>query len=139
MLNKVILIGNTGQEPESKTLESGAKIAKISLATSENWKDKNDEWQSETEWHNVVGWNNAASAIERLQKGDKVYIEGKIKTRKYDTPDGQTKYITEIVAHTIRRINKRENDQSSESTITNYPKPAQATSIQPQPDDDLPF
>src|SRR6202162_5845299 len=98
--NKVILIGNLGKAPEVKFTPSGTPVAKIALATNERFKDKNDEWQDRTEWHNVVLWQRLAEiAGEYLKKGGKVYIEGRLQTRSWDDKQtNQKKYMTEVVA-----------------------------------------
>ena len=109
MINKVTLIGNLGSDPEVRHLESGAVVAKFSLATNESYKDKAGEWQTQTEWHNVIMWRNLAERAERdLKKGKLVFVEGKLTHRKYEK-DGQTRYITEVVANTYRLLEKREN------------------------------
>jgi single-strand DNA-binding protein len=101
-LNKVILIGNVGSDPEIRAVGSGARVAQFSLATSRNWKDKNGQPQEKTEWHRVVVWENAGTSglfgvIEKyVKKGERVYVEGEIEYRTYDDKDGNTRYITEI-------------------------------------------
>lgn len=97
-INKVILVGNVGAEPEIRTMQSGDKVANLSIATSERWKDKNTGEQKEkTEWHRVVVFGGAAGVVENyVKKGSKLYIEGKIQTRSWEK-DGQKKYSTEIV------------------------------------------
>jgi len=99
-VNKVILIGNLGKDPEVKFTPSGTPVAKITLATNERFKDKSGEWQDRTEWHNVVLWQRLAEiAGEYLKKGGKVYIEGRLQTRSWDDKtSGQKKYMTEVVA-----------------------------------------
>jgi single-strand DNA-binding protein len=99
-VNKVILIGNLGKDPEVKYTPSGTPVAKIALATNERFKDKNGEWQDRTEWHNVVLWQRLAEiAGEYLKKGGKVYIEGRLQTRSWDDKQtNQKKYMTEVVA-----------------------------------------
>jgi len=100
-MNKVILIGNVGQDPEIRVIPSGAKVCKISVATTENYKDKNGEWQDVTEWHRVVLWDYLADRAEKfLKKGSKVCIEGKNKTSKYEK-DGVTHYTTEVIARDL--------------------------------------
>lgn len=99
-VNKALIIGNLGKDPDIRTLQaSGNKVANLSVATSESWKDKaSGEWQERTEWHKVVVFNEAMiRRLEKASKGDKVYIEGKIETRKYTDKDGADKYTTEIV------------------------------------------
>ncbi|HKK87717.1 MAG TPA: single-stranded DNA-binding protein [Saprospiraceae bacterium] len=107
MINKVILLGNLGRDPEIRTLESGAKIATFSIATNENYKDKNGEWQQVTEWHNVKAWNKLAERAEQsLKKGTLIYLEGKLTHRKYTDNNNVEKYITEVVPYSVRIINK---------------------------------
>ena len=102
-VNKVILIGNLGKDPEVKYTPSGTPVAKITLATNERFKDKNGEWQDRTEWHNVVLWQRLAEiAGEYLKKGGKVYIEGRLQTRSWDDKNtNQKKYMTEVVAQDL--------------------------------------
>jgi single-strand DNA-binding protein len=99
-VNKVILVGNLGKDPEIRTLQSGTKVANLSVATSESWRDKaSGEKKEKTEWHRVVIFNeNLAKVAEQyLRKGAKVYLEGQLQTRKWQDKDGQDKYSTEIV------------------------------------------
>lgn len=102
-VNKVILIGNLGKDPEVKYTPSGTAVAKITLATNERFKDKSGEWQDRTEWHNVVLWQRQAEiAGEYLKKGNKVYIEGRLQTRSWeDKQTNQKKYMTEVVANDL--------------------------------------
>jgi single-strand DNA-binding protein len=104
-VNKVILVGNLGNDPDVRTMQSGGKVVNLSIATSESWKDKNSgERQERTQWHRVVIFNdNLATVAERyLKKGAKVYIEGQLETRKYTDKDGQEKYTTEVVLRPFR-------------------------------------
>jgi len=114
MINKVILIGNLGADPEVRVLDSGTKVAKIRVATNENYRDRNtNEWQTITEWHNVILWRHLADNAERmLKKGSLVYIEGKLSTRRYQDKDGVEKYFTEVVANTMRTLERRESSGS---------------------------
>ena len=102
-VNKVILIGNLGKDPEVKFTPQGTPVAKSTLATNERFKDKSGEWQDRTEWHNVVLWQRLAEiAGEYLKKGGKVYIEGRLQTRSWDDKtSGQKKYMTEVVANDL--------------------------------------
>lgn len=110
MVNKVILIGNLGKDPEVRTLENGAMYAKFSLATNESYKDKAGEWQNITEWHNVIMWRSLAERAERqLKKGSQIYLEGKLTSRSYQDQDDNTRYITEVRVNTFRMLDKREN------------------------------
>lgn len=109
MINKVTLIGNLGKDPEIRHLEGGVSVARFSLATNENYRDKNGEWQTQTEWHDIVAWRQLAEKAARdLHKGSLVYIEGKITHRKWQDKEGQDRYSTEIVANTIRSLERRE-------------------------------
>jgi single-strand DNA-binding protein len=101
-LNKAMLIGNLGQDPEIRTIPSGARVAQFSLATSRKWNDKNGQPQEKTEWHRVVVWDKLVDVVERYaKKGDRLYVEGEIEYRQYQDKDGVTKYSTEIRARDI--------------------------------------
>lgn len=108
-INKVILVGNLGQDPETRYMPSGGAVTNITVATSENWKDKNTGQQQErTEWHRVVFFNRLAEiASEYLKKGSKVYVEGSLRTRKWQGQDGQDRYTTEIVAAEMQMLDSR--------------------------------
>lgn len=113
MINRVTLIGNLGRDPEIRRLENGSAVAKFSLATNESYRDKNGEWQTQTEWHDVVMWRSLAERAERdLKKGKLVYIEGKLTHRKWQDKDGNDRRTTEVVAYTFRLLEKRENTGS---------------------------
>lgn len=97
-LNKVLLIGNLGRDPELRTTPSGANVATFTLATNRRWKDKNGEWQDETQWHNLVAWGPQAETIgSYLKKGSRLFVEGRLTHRSWDGQDGQKHYITEII------------------------------------------
>lgn len=119
-MNKVILIGNVGSDPELKTIPSGAKVAEISLATKKTWKDKEGQWQEQTEWHKIVGWHYTADLIMRLKKGDTVSIEGSIKYSSYEKENTKI-YVTKILAEKIQRIVKRETGSSRQTETTSNP------------------
>jgi single-strand DNA-binding protein len=107
-LNKVTLIGNLGNDPSIQTLEGNVKVAKFSLATTENYKDSNGQNQTVTDWHNIVLWRGLADlANNYLKKGSLVYVEGKLKTRSYDDKDGQKKNVTEIIAEQLILLDKK--------------------------------
>lgn len=140
-VNKVILIGNLGRDPEVRYSPNGGAIANITLATSESWKDKNTGEQVEkTEWHRVVFFRRLAEiAGEYLKKGSKVYIEGKLQTRKWQDKDGNDRYTTEIVANEMQMLDSRGGSASY-----NQEEPATASSQQESMpagdfDDDIPF
>lgn len=111
MINKVILIGNVGQDPEIRyagDAVSGAKVATIRLATSERYKDRNGNLQEHTEWHTVVVWRNTADVVEKyVRKGSQLYIEGRIRTRSWDDQNGNKRYTTEIIADNLQLLGKR--------------------------------
>jgi single-strand DNA-binding protein len=107
--NKVQLIGNLGNNPEIITLESGKKLAKMSIATNETYKNAEGEKVTYTQWHNVVAWNKTAEIIEKyLQKGSEVAIEGKLTSRSYEDKDGTKKYITEIVCNEMLMLGSKQ-------------------------------
>lgn len=124
-VNKVILVGNLGQEPETKFMPSGGAVTNISIATSETWKDKNTgQQQVRTEWHRVVFFNRLAEiAGEYLHKGSKVYVEGSLRTRKWQGQDGQDRYTTEIVASEMQMLDSR-GDSGGQYTQNEYAAPA---------------
>ena len=141
-INKVILVGNLGQDPEVKYTAGGAAVTTLSLATSESWKDKDTgSDQEKTEWHRVVLWRRLAEiAGEYLKKGSKVYIEGQLQTRKWEQ-DGQTRYTTEVVGRDMQFLDSR---GSSSSDSSSYEDTYQDMSSQNLPDsgitdDDIPF
>ena len=115
-INKVILIGNLGADPETRHTPSGSAVTNIRVATSESWKDKQTgERQERTEWHQVVLWNRLGEvAGEYLRKGSKVYIEGSLRTRKWQGQDGQDRYTTEIVASDMQMLDSRGGDQEAQ-------------------------
>lgn len=116
MVNRVILIGNLGKDPEVRRLENGAVVAKFSVATNENYKDRNGEWQSLTEWHEIVVWRSLAERAEsQLTKGAQVYVEGKLTHRTWQDKDGNNRRTTEVVANYFRAINRREGGSSGNS------------------------
>lgn len=145
-VNKVILIGNLGKDPEVRALENGAKLARFSIATSESYTDKNTNEKKEiTEWHNIVVWRGLADVAENyLKKGMKVYIEGKLRTRSWQDESGNPKYTTEIVADNFTMLTSRaESNQQSSAYPTNPPQeqshPLSPDMIKEEDDDDLPF
>ncbi len=109
MINKVTLIGHLGGDPEVRHLENGVMVARFSVATNESYKDKNGEWQDQTEWHNVVAWRDLAERAEKLlKKGKLVYIDGKLSTRKYTGSDNIERWATDVIANNFRLLEKRE-------------------------------
>ena len=108
-VNKVILIGNLGRDPETRYMPDGGAITNISIATTDKWKDKNGDMQEKTEWHRVAFFGKLAEiAGEYLKKGSQVYVEGRLQTRKWQDKDGQDKYTTEIVANVMQMLGSRQ-------------------------------
>lgn len=142
-VNKVILIGNLGADPEVRSLESGVKVATINVATSESFKDKNGERQTQTEWHRVVLWRGLAEVVEKyLKKGSQVYIEGRLRTRSYEDQDGKKLYVTEIEARDLTMLGRRDDSGTSESASpkpSNQSAPSNTDSSNDSETDDLPF
>ncbi len=146
-VNKVILIGNLGKDPEVRYAANGAAIANITLATSESWKDKNTGEQVEkTEWHRVVFFRRLAEiAGEYLKKGSKVYIEGKLQTRKWQDQSGQDRYTTEVVASEMQMLDSRGGSASFDQSAAPAQSQSQSAPQQQAPapagdfDDDIPF
>jgi len=134
-VNKVILLGNLGKDPEIRTLERGDKVASFSLATSETYKNKEGQKVEQTEWHNIVMWRGLAEVAEKyLKKGSQIFLEGKIKTRSWDDKEGNKRYTTEIIADTFTMIGARKDREETPQTTDNGAPP-----VVPGPDDDLPF
>jgi len=126
-INKVILIGNLGRDPEVRYTQSGAAICNVSIATTRNWKDKSTgERQEETEWHRVVFYDRLAEiAGEYLKKGRPVYVEGRLKTRKWQGQDGKDQYATEIIAQEMQLLGGRDDaDQAPSAAPRHAPAPA---------------
>ncbi len=143
-INKVILIGNLGKDPETRYMPSGGAVTNITVATSETWKDKSTgEQQERTEWHRVVFFNRLAEIVaEYLKKGSKVYVEGSLRTRKWQGQDGQDRYTTEIVASEMQMLDSRAGGGTA-----GFNQPASAPANNPAPaassdsgfEDDIPF
>jgi single-strand DNA-binding protein len=137
-VNKVILVGNVGQDPEIKYTASGVPVAKVSLATNERFKDRNDQWQDRTEWHTVVAWQRLAEIVgEYVRKGSKLYIEGKLRTSSWeDKQTGARKFSTDVVARDIVLLGSWDNGQEGReerASGRSSPEPAAVA------DDDIPF
>ena len=131
-VNKVILVGNLGKDPEIRHLEGGTAVAKFTLATSESYKDKSGQRVEQTEWHNIVVWRGLAEVAEKyLKKGMTIYVEGKLRTRAWDDKEGHKHYSTEIVGDTFTILSKKENNTSSGKEEDHSPGPRTG--------DDLPF
>jgi len=115
-VNKVILVGNVGKDPETRYLDEGTAITKFSMATSETYKNKAGERVSTTEWHNIVLWRGLAQVAEKyVKKGTQIYIEGRIKTRSYDDQDGNKRYITEIQGDQMQLLSRKPDESGEQS------------------------
>lgn len=145
-VNKVILVGRLGKDPEVRNLENGVSVANFTMATSESYKDRTTgEKKESTEWHNIVLWRGLAEISQKyLHKGDLVYIEGKLRTRSWEK-EGVTRYTTEIVADNMTMLGSRSGGSGSSSSSSDYgARPAEKTTPEPygpsgDTTDDLPF
>ena len=149
-INKVILVGNLGRDPEMRYTQNGVAVCSFSLATSETYRDRTSgEKVTQTEWHNIILWRGLAETAEKyLRKGSSVYIDGKIRTRKWEDQQGQTRYTTEIIADTMQMLDRRDSSaapsQAAAQPAAATEQPASApeqpadTPAAPEPDD-LPF
>ena len=136
-LNKVMLIGNVGKDPEIRHLENGVAVVTLPIATSERFKDRTGEVKEQTEWHNVVFWRNLAEIVEKhVRKGSQVFIEGRLRTRQWEDQNGQKRYATEIVADTMRLLGRRPEGQDSNRTTSTATASPEIDSIEGE---DLPF
>ena len=150
-VNKVILLGNLGKDPDIKYMPNGNAVANVTLATSETWKDKNSgEQQEKTEWHRVVFFGKLAEIVgQYLKKGSKIYVEGKLQTRKWQGQDGQDRYTTEVVVDiggTMQMLDSRGEGGGSYAPAQSAPQGGSRQAPQPAPamvddgfDDDIPF
>jgi len=150
-LNKAIIIGNLGSDPDIRTTGGGTKVAEFSVATSRRWTDRNGQQQEKTEWHRIVAWANLADIAEQyLKKGDRVYVEGEIQYRSYEDKDGNTRYVTEINARDLIMLGSRDGGSSAAPSRARQPAaagrgPAKEPTYDdfpgdfPDDSDDLPF
>ena len=132
-LNKAMLIGNVGRDPEVRYLDGqsgNAKVATFTLATTERYRDRNGETRENTEWHNIVAWRNTADVVERfVRKGTQLYIEGRIRTRSWDDQTGNKRYTTEIIADTLQLLGKKTDNPGAQPG--GYQQPGYAAPAQP--------
>ena len=141
-VNKVILVGNVGQDPEIRYLDNNTPVCNIRLATSEVYKNKNSERVTATEWHNVVLWRGLAEVADKyVKKGSQLYIEGKLRTRSWDDKDNNKRYTTEVVADVMQMLGRRPDEAAQGSQVV-QPESLQEDKTQAEtedPVDDLPF
>ena len=140
-VNKVILIGNLGQDPDVKYMPNGNAVAKVTVATSESWKDKNTgETVNKTEWHRVVFFRRLAEIVgEYLHKGSKIYVEGKLQTHKWQDKNGKDNWTTEIIASEMQMLDSRSADGSQQQSAPPQNQPAAAPPINNEFNNDIPF
>ena len=140
-LNRVLLIGNCGNDPEIRNIQENAKVASFRIATTERYTDRNGEKKENTEWHQISAWNKAADIVERfVKKGSKVFVEGKITTRKWTDKDGNERQSTEIRAEGIQLLGKKEEStQVKPAPAEESPALRQLKAEDDNPEQDLPF
>ncbi|MDR3350589.1 MAG: single-stranded DNA-binding protein [Prevotellaceae bacterium] len=135
MLNKVMLIGNVGKDPELRHLENDVAVVTLHIATTERFKDRSGTTKEQTEWHNVVFWRNLAEVVEKyVRKGSQVFIEGRLRNRSWEDQNGQKRYVTEVVADVIRLLGKRPETDNRPAAL-----PTEPPAIEQTENDDLPF
>ncbi len=134
-VNKVILVGNVGVDPDVRYLEGGTAVASVRLATSESYKNKNGERITQTEWHNVVLWRGLAEITEKyVKKGMLIYIEGRLRTRSWDDKEGNKRYTTEVVADAMKMLSRKEDNNTQTTESQEAPTAPEVNEA-----DDLPF
>jgi len=156
-VNKVILVGRLGKDPETRYMTNGEAVTNFSIATSENWKDKSGEKQEKTEWHNCVAYRKLAEIIaEYVRKGSQIYVEGKLQTRKWQTKEGQDRYTTEIIVNEMQMLGSKSGgsgnfevmdkpagssspSSSASEPVASKPAPAKSGGGFDNFDDDIPF
>ena len=139
-VNKVILVGNLGRDPEVRYIKDGTAVANLRLATSETWNDQNGQKQERTEWHRIVAWGKLAEiAKEYMSKGRQIYVEGKLQTRSWDDRDGNKRYTTEVKADQIIMLGTRGDSAGGRDTPAPPPEPEPAAAPFEAKDDDVPF
>ncbi len=134
-VNRAFLIGNLGKDPNVRTLESGVKVASFPIATTESFKNKNGEKVDQTEWHNIVLWRGMAEVAEKyLNKGNMIFVEGRIRSRSYDDKDGNKRYITEIIGDNMTMLGGRKDTAEPPAKDDD-----ESDTPEPSSNDDLPF
>ena len=128
MINKVILVGNLGSDPEIRYTQSGTAVATLSVATNRRWKDRDGNQQEETEWHRVIVWNQTAEFCGNfLSKGMKIYAEGRLQTRKWQDQSGNDKYTTEVIAQTIQNLSPKGSEGGGGGGFEEPPMPSESS------------
>jgi len=142
MVNKVILMGHAGRDPEVRRMDNNLVVAQFSIATNERWTNKEGNRTDHTEWHNIVMWRGLAEVAEKyVRKGTLVYIEGRLRSRSYDDKEGIKRYVTEILADTMNLVSPKEGggEYSPKPTAQTASTPPETTEIEPEAGSDLPF
>lgn len=136
MINKVILVGNVGNDPEVRHIDNDTSVANFSLATTESFTNKSGEKVANTEWHRIVAWRGLAKVVENyIKKGAQLYVEGRLQTRNWDDKDGIKRYTTEIYADTIKMLGRKQDSEGAQSTSQSIEVP----DFKDNGNDDLPF
>lgn len=139
-VNKVIIVGNVGADPEVRATQTGGQVVNLSIATSESWKDKNTgQMQERTEWHKIVFFNRLAEIVaEHVKKGDRLFVEGSLRTRKWSDQSGNDRYTTEVVASEMQMLSDKPKQQAPQQPANDM---APQATPQPEgfPEDDIPF
>jgi single-strand DNA-binding protein len=142
-VNKVILVGNLGSDPEVRSTPSGQRVANFRMATSRSWSGQDGQRQEKTEWHSIVAWGKLADICERyLTKGKQVYVEGRIETRSWQDKEGQTRYKTEVICEQMQMLGRAGADRGGEPAMDMPPRggmPDESFAPAGGADDDLPF
>lgn len=134
MINKVILVGNVGLDPEVRALDSGVKVARLRLATTERYQDRQtNEMKELTEWHTVTLWRGLADVVDKyVHKGSQLYVEGSLRTREWTDKDNQKRYTTEIVATDMKLLGRRSDAQPQSGVAQDYAQPSYSQTVAPQ-------
>ncbi len=139
-LNKVMLIGNLGRDPELKATPSGSHVATFTMATNRKWKNKEGEWQEETQWHNIVAWGPQAESITTyLKKGSRLYVEGRLTHRSWDDQSGQKHYMTEVVLENYVMLDPVPEGARGTGKREPIPPPAESEEAASTAEEDVPF
>lgn len=145
-INKVILVGHLGKDPEVRHLDGNNVVANFPIATSDSYTTKDGQKVEQTEWHNIVLWRRLAEIAEKyIKKGSLVYIEGRLRTRSWDDKDGNKRYITEVIGNNLQMLDKRDGGSNNNSTSNQVSNSGSATTstvsdvVLDEPSDDLPF
>lgn len=139
-INKVIMIGRLGADPEVRYTPAGSTVANFSVATNTAWKDKDGNKKEDTAWHRIVAWNKLAEIVkEYVKKGNRIYVEGRLRTRSWEDQNGQTRYMTEVVANQIQMLESAGIKEETVQEAPDTPDIAPPDDFEPTPDENVPF